>query len=841
MSEYMSTSAHESIPGHRVALRNGWSVWRWMVMRSAGFPASTVLQFGLVPAAIEAIDELLRRERAAADAFDHAIAACVAALEASSGAERKQIGRALERLRARRIPDAVPVEAVAIEALRAAVARCEQQRAEIEEVLASERVRTSTALRELAHDPLLREAIVWQNRSLVATMLDPVLEKPVAATDSHTRQKEATLAGYAQRYAVKNDTIGFFGPVGWAHIGDGAGFARIRPGRDLLDLRHVHFEYWCMDALAAKLASDPALRRELAPRWMPTVRLVGDTVHFPIARSARLDPEYAAVLAACDGRTPAHAIAQQVGPAFGLDEAGVFELLEELVAQRLATWTLEIPTAGQYPERELRALLEQLPEGEVRAAAFELFDRVERARADVARAAGDWAALDRALRAFDELFSSITELAATRRAGQMYAGRTLLYEDTRRDVAVDFGADLVDRLALPMSLVCASARWYTHEVERAYRPIFRRTYDELHAQTGHARIDYLQYVERLLPHFAPEAAIAPTVQPIVTELQARWVALLGATADERRIERDPEALRPRVAEVFAAPHPGWPQARFHSPDLMIAATDLAAVQRGELSYVVNEIHVGAHTFTRPMFLNLHDSPDELLAARRSDLGQPIVVAVETRANALRSDHFPPEPGDIDIQTTDARSWRAPQQVIDVAQLVIDDVDGRLVVCTRDGAHTFDVVEVFEAYLQLAAETHFNILPPLPHMPRVQIGGLVVARESWTFAPADIAFAAIAGTDRFIAARRWATQQLLPRFIFMRLPEEPKPCFVDLESPLYVENMARMVRKASRVQITEMLPAIDHVWLPDAAGRTYTSELRMVMVDPVRWRPPLPRE
>ena len=76
----------------------------------------------------------------------------------------------------------------------------------------------------------------------------------------------------------------------------------------------------------------------------------------------------------------------------------------------------------------------------------------------------------------------------------------------------------------------------------------------------------------------------------------------------------------------------------------------------------------------------------------------------------------------------------------------------------------------------------------------------------------------------------------PRFIFLRVPHETKPYFIDLESPVYVEILARLVRQARVVKISEMLPAIDETWLADAEGRTYTAELRMAIVDPVAWRP-----
>ena len=808
------------------------------MLRSAGFPAAQVLRFAAA-ASLPAIDQLIEADAAVDQARATAIAACLQVLARTPDDQHRPIRRLIDRLRAGQLGDSPDAEiAAALAVVRAAVERRDAQRRVVEDAFAQDGRQISDALRDWARDPRFREAVVWQNRALIGNTLEPLLAAPLGATDARTRQKETMVAGYAQRYCVKNDTIGFFGPVGWARLVDGDGFARIQPGAGLLDVREVHFEYWCMDALAARLAEDPDLRRELAPRRMPTIRLDGATVHYPVARSTQIAREYVAVLAACDGETAARAIARALSgdPALGMSEDDVYGILAELAEQRLIRWTLELPTAGQHPDRHLRRALERLPPGAVRARALARFAEIDAGRAAVARAAGDATALDRALAAFDDQFSQLTGLSATRRAGQTYAGRTLIYEETHRNVELELGARFVDRLGPPLELLMISARWFTHAVAAAYRPVFERVHRELRDRTGEAAVDYLQYLEQLHPHLAAQGDTTPTVRPIVDELQARWLALLGVAPGLRRIACSAAALRDQVASVFEAPAPGWPQARYHSPDIMIAAAGADALRRGEFDCVLNELHVGDHTYLRPVFLNLHPDPGPLLRARARDLGRPVITTVETRANALRSDHFPPTPEDLDIETSDARSWRPADHVLPVAQLVVEHDAGRLCVRTRDARRSFDITEVFEAYLQLAAETQFLLLPALPHTPRVSIDGLIVARESWSFDPAQLAFAKASGLDRFLGARRWARQHGVPRFIFLRVPHETKPYFIDLESPVYVEILARLVRQARVVKISEMLPAIDETWLADAEGRTYTAELRMAIVDPVAWRP-----
>ena len=802
---------------HRVALADGWTAWRWVALRSAGFPAADVLSF-TAPETSRAIDRMLELERAQVAERERAIAACKERLVVAPS--DKALRKTFDRLR--RGIDPPPSDALVA------------QRAHVAETYGHERRAIAGRVHERARNPRFREALTWQNRAVVE-MLSPA-RAPVTAGDSATRRRDATVAAYLQRYCVKNDTIGFFGPVGWARFVDDDHVIRLVAGSTLVDTRTVHFEYWCIDAIAARLADNPTIRLALAPRRLPSVRIEDGVVHYPIARMARIGAEFLLVLEACDGEAPATAIAARLGARSGLAEDRIYDILGELVEQRLIRWGFEIPTAGQFPERHLHAQLARLPQSTAHDAAHATLDEIEDARAGVARAAGDAEQVGAALERFDTQFTALTGLAATRRPGETYAGRTLLYEDTRRDIDLALGARLRERLAAPLALVMWSARWYTHAVAEAYRKIAWTIYRALRERTGETAIDYLQFVEQLLPELATQQQVAPAVRGIVHTLQARWTELLAIPDGTARVERSVAGLAPGVAAAFAAPGPGWPQARYQSPDIMVAAKDLDAMQRGELTCVLGEVHTGMQTFTS-VFTNLHPDPGALVRARRTDLGRPLISTVEPRAGALRTDHINLAPDDLDIEVGDARSWRARENVLAAAELVVEEQAGKLRVRTRDGTRSFDLVEVFESQLILASATHFNLIAPKPYGPRITIDGLVVARESWAFAPSALAFATQSGVERFVGARRWARTHGLPRFVFVRVPEEAKPCFIDLESPVYVDALSRLVRKASIVKLSEMLPSIDETWLVDAEQRTYTAELRITCVDPVAWSEP----
>jgi hypothetical protein len=74
-------------------------------------------------------------------------------------------------------------------------------------------------------------------------------------------------------------------------------------------------------------------------------------------------------------------------------------------------------------------------------------------------------------------------------------------------------------------------------------------------------------------------------------------------------------------------------------------------------------------------------------------------------------------------------------------------------------------------------------------------------------------------------------------MFVKVPVEHKPFYVDFDSPIYVNIFTKMVRLTYEdetgdglVKMSEMFPSAEELWLHDAAGTRYTSELRFVGLD-----------
>src|SRR6185503_10535422 len=305
---------------HLLSLEAGeWAMWKESALRSAGFPAAEVLKLA-TPEFAAAVDHYLDVERELEAAKNVALADINAAFDEirREGLWKDRTRRApllalLTRLKAGRA-----VEFDESSALAAALANYNQSLSRVESFLDSQarefqiaQLRVSHALHEVASSPRFHEAVIWQNhaawnRGIKNQLLEPV--NPSKRTHSQ-RQREELIAMYLQRYCTKNDTIGFFGPVGWAQFVPEGEAIEVRPGPQLLAARNVYIESWCMDEVAETIGREPSLRPWLAPRRMPFVGLVDGSVRLPGGASLQLSAKEAAILAACDGQRTAKDLA----------------------------------------------------------------------------------------------------------------------------------------------------------------------------------------------------------------------------------------------------------------------------------------------------------------------------------------------------------------------------------------------------------------------------------------------------------------------------------------------------------------------------------------------------
>ncbi|MBO4138987.1 lantibiotic dehydratase [Micromonospora tulbaghiae] len=760
---------------HRVPLGDtGWSVWRDAVLRTTGFPADGLDLF-TAPRAAAAADELL-----------------------ATGAGEDQFDKEFE------------------EALRAGARR----------------------LTDLAADPLLREAVTWQNRGALVAFDGLVRGGADAARNVRRRDRERALLKYWQRYCGKNETVGFFGPGCWVTVDPAhPEVARVNPGDGLTRRRRVWFESWALSAYAERIGADLTVRRWWPPMLRAHLAVRDRDVLRPGRPPLTLTPVEAALLRAADGRRPAADLVAD--PAIGLrrPEDG-YALLDRLVERELITWDAGLPVSPDV-ERVLAERIDAIGDEPARAAARAGFDRLRAARDVVAAAAGDADGLRTALDTLDATFTELTGVPAARRAGQMYAGRTVCYEDSARDLDVVFGAPLLAELAAPLDVLLRAARWLANALARAYLDVLRGLYEELRADSG-APVPLADLWFLAQGMFWGDGE--RPVDAVAADFAARWAGLFGldalpaGTTDVRLRAAD---LAGRVDAVFPGDGPEWSNAAVHSPDLQICATDADALRRGDYTVVLGELHAAWSSFDCAVFTLAHPDVERLRDALAADLGQRrvrLLFPADWPRRTSRTAESLTGPTDRHLAFLDAPG-ADPARVLPTVDLVVDEVDGELVATAPDGQR-WPLVEVFAQPLSAHAVDGFKLVAAAPYTPRITVDRLVLARQTWRTTVGESGLATATGErNRFLAVRDWRRRLGLPEQVYVKLGTETKPCFVDLAAPGFAVMLCAMVRAAwvhggddVSFTVSEMLPTPQQAWVPDGVGRRYFSELRLHITD-----------
>lgn len=818
-----------------IGLDHDWVLWRAFCLRGTGFPLATLDP--LVNPELEApLAALFAAEQHLEALVGKARTRVRTELPQDTPAAKKSRQQALTQLARGRVPeqlDALAEGAALAADIRAAVAAQEQCLAAVEAAVLAADDAGHSAMREAARSPRLREAIAWQNRSFHNVGLSAYIDSH--DTGHKARRRRRNIVKYLQRYATKNESIGFFGPFGWGSFA--AAPARLTAATEFLAARFVYYEYWALDALVRRLCQDPDFMLTVAPRLSPRVRLEGNELHSPFG-SVTLTPVQSRFLAACDGSTSAASLCAGAldAPDSGLhSEAEFVSLLEQLVDAEMVHWTPPVPVE-LAPEKSLRRALEQIPDADVRARIAAPFERVETARQNI-RTATDSMARIKALEQFDAAFEAATGVASTRNAGVSYAGRAPLFEDTVRSLELALPERVVTELAPALTLLMMSARWFGAQLTRQFGDLVRGHFGGLSARLPRVGLADLW---SSLEH--DTVVLRALVDDVTEQLQERWAAVLeleARTTDPKPINLDTAAIAARVRDQFDEPAPGWPGARFNSPDLMLAASDVTAFDGDDWFAVLGEIHPLLNILTQEVTCSTSPVPELLLARAERERPERELVPVKARGGrGHRTSYGAAQANDVDILYDDSASLKSAAQTRRIADFECVEAGGELRLRSLVDDAEFDAIDFLAPQIRALAASKFKPFAAHPHLPRITLDRLVFHRESWTVPLAQLPFATGKKRHRrYLDARRWARELALPRYCFYRLPGSAKPWFLDFHSLLLVDLFTEQVQQVTRenpdnptLKIAEMLPDPSQCWLADAAGDRYTSELRMAVRD-----------
>lgn len=837
---------------HLIALPGTeWSLWRWVCLRGAGFPADGVLKLAATSETVSAANEVVRSTEFLEIARARVLQQLRTALDElrsmgqwENKQRRKPLLDAISKINAGKLPRSLPegIPSDVLEELTRALKEVDVANAAFQERFSRSMREIGDTIREIAGSADFREALTWQNRTAVETALNSLLResRDTLERDSSRKQHEELVASYWQRYCVKNDTIGFFGPVGWARITPVTSHMEIRHGAKLLASRKTYWESWAIEALGAVLARKYNLQPWIAPILVPFLRVEDTTLSHPLFGTLPLTIRQAAMLRACNGRDTAKQIAARLmrmpnSPV--RDPQEVYEGLRELAAKGFLFWKFNIPP-GPFADRILQEALQRIEDLKLRKQSLDLLKELDAARLQVEAAAGDPAKLNFSLQRLEQIFTRLTGVSATRNQGKVYAGRTLVYEDCRRDTEVLLGPKMLERLTEPLSLLLDAGRWFTARVAQAFEEKLLAIYSQACRVTGTTSVDAAICWNEAVPFFFEKSS--DIMDPLQEELREKWERVLQLGENQSALHFTCDELRPRLLREFPPSLPGWQGARYHSPDIMIAATSEEAIREGRYTFILGEVHVSANTLQASLFANQHPSPSDLVNAVALDLSKENVMPVlpKDEESGSRTVQFLIPKTNFRLEYLPDSFVTDRSRALPVSVMVLENHHGTLMAKTRDGKLCLRALDLVGGLISTLTVDCFRIMAPRRHGPRISLDSLVIKRESWRFSPEELHFARSPGSaERFLQARNWARVHGIPRFAFYKVPIERKPAYLDLDSPIFVDIFSKMIRRTldaalpgAVVDLSEMLPMSDQAWLTDASGRRYTSEFRFVAVD-----------
>ncbi len=362
------------------------------------------------------------------------------------------------------------------------------------------------------------------------------------------------------------------------------------------------------------------------------------------------------------------------------------------------------------------------------------------------------------------------------------------------------------------------------------------------------------------PEAPPGAAAAQQLQLRTRELlAARARAALGAGQDEVELgDADWQAL------AGGLPEPRWSAGAL----FQIAARSVEEIAAGRYRAVLNALFGAGIALAR--FAHLHGGPGADNAVAREvarswqPLARPGAVCAEVTYNHLgRTANAGLRPALFRHEIELPGSLATPgSEVIPLREMTVrwDTAAERFVLLwPRAGVEVIPVVSSGvspEGFVQFLVEIGRQGLQPLGWFPgfdvpglgcwpRFRSGRLVLFRRRWVFpageapaVPAPAADPDAAGALFFARCAGWRRRHRLPRHVFVHTPAEPKPFYCDLDSPLFVDLLRRLLSPAGgaaaaaapTLQVTEMLPAPGEMWAQDERGR-YASEILLHLSGP----------
>ncbi len=722
--------------------------------------------------------------------------------------------------------------------------------AEVGAVYEAEVAQTSASvIRRFHTEPELRDAVQFANPPLWRRMA-PWLDRRVETMDawrSADRQQTDTLTLMLQRYCAKNETVSHAGPITTAVFDpDRIGVM----STSVVPQRHPQLSPWAAEQLQTSFLGDAATaHRWWRPRIAPGCRLTDSglgVIAYDFSKRHQSFPDAvtgvfqfsipvreARLLRLCDGSRPVGEIRRQYEAEYGesLPEAEAVAMLRWLAESGAVLTGPELPYGGMDTLQPLRRLVAEVGDRD----AERHLDSVGAALSGLAAAVGE---PDRAaaITALETAFTAATSDSLYRAAGVTYGDRTIYNEDCDSEHGdMVLGQPLCDVIERDLAFVYDIFLMLPRARLRAVRRMMQHWFRDVFGVGAHVPVH--DFVTACLRHDASLTAGYDEVESLLAVKQAALEQLLAPVDSTEPVHHiDDDAIAAACALA------GEALPAVCNPDLMLCTDSPDGLVRGDFMAVVGDLHAAEEGLSHGLFAPwvAEACPDIELSAHVADayrmiLGEDEDLADVTHRHRNKSYARVDLPC-LDIEAAD-RSPRPADSRARLHELMVSDSPRGLRLHLSNSDRSLRLTSPPLYWQGVRARNPFAVFSfpqrvdglPLPlgarrHLPRLVRGRVVLQRAMWALPAAEF-------HDRdwhrgFLAVQRLRERERLPRHIFVKFPQELKPIYCDLDSPLLVRQVSRLARAAGngRLVLSEMLPGPDQLWLTGNRGKV-TSELR----------------
>lgn len=807
-----------------------WRIMPHIILRRAGFPINWLESLRFTET-LQHVKKVLETENKL-DAQRRRITRLIGCLvvHEKNHQNRDTVLAAMSKMRkrivkGRRLPkDALPVQEEEYDQLRQAIATWNDLLQQAfgwqqagRECAESEMTEKRGRLRQLLQSSRLREAL-WSMNPRFDKAVTRYLESRRQGRTSDDKRFERRLITYLQRLCAKNETNSFFGPIDYAKPNEKQQTPLFYEWSvPFLRERRVFFSYWAVESLLKKICSEPGVMPFLQPRRHTLYRRTGEWVLCSGVneQETKLSPLSVAVYELADGTLSFREMAERLNESLEV-------ILEQgkILAQQKAVILLPILPGDEedgiaWVMKWLREQPPLFPRRDVwMGHLIRLQEQIKRLEAT------RWPERKVALQELEQTFFRLTSLNPTREAGEMYADRSIIFEDTRGPLHMELGGAFWNRIHSSLQPILEAARADALQTARHQRQVAADLLQEW--TNGKGRMPYL----RFLKYLAQSKGGRDRIEPFSSSFQEAVKHRL-----EEREHSSPLYLR---ANDLALAEEGGGGVSPKGLDSFFLSVDLMFIPRGgdDIQIVLGEAH--------PQFLT-HVFPSAFFYPEREQMMEEIEEWFKQQrvyphmaqiAYHRKTKIFPyPLPGQV-IEIL-PRLPVVDDRVISAGELFVTVREGEVCLCDPSGkewrlfpplhGEPLDPIALF-SHPRLEIAT----VKTGKHTPRMIMGDVLLQRARWELDP-DVWQVEGGGDhpfDLMLHFYRLKEKENMPDWVFVRVDGERKPFCIDFANLFLLEMLQGQLKQSSTTVCSEMVPAPDELWLDDRGDR-YCCEFRMM--------------